>query len=98
MRVVTTEVSNRTSGPKRRTGHLGRSTRYWPVRPDASSSQCSYNIQPNYLLTSQTDSVKINIWTEAPGTGQFTQPPTGQFITAFIQGKQQITSLLADNI
>ena len=50
------------------------------------------------MLASQTDSVKINIWTKAPDTGQFTKPPTGQFITAFIQGKQQITSWLADNI
>ena len=99
MTVVTTEMTNRTSGPKRRTGHLGRSTRYWPVRQDASSSQRSYNnLEANYLLACQTDRVKMNIWTEAPGTGRFTQPPTGQFVTAFIQSKEQITSWLADNI
>ena len=98
MTEVITEVSNRTSGTKRRTGHIARSTRYWLVRPDASSSHHSYNIEANYLLASQTDSVKIIIWTKAPDTCRFTKPPTGQFVTAFIQGKQQITSWLADNI
>ena len=98
MTVVTIEVSSRTSGPMRRTGHLGRSNGCWPIRPDASSSQRSYNIKANYMLACHTDSVKMNIWTEAAGTGRFTPPRTGQFVTAFIQGKQQITSRLADNI